>query len=429
MMIFPLLLAAAVEAGTPATPPSAASNAPPSIVFEVAPSRIVTPGTVSVTTNIAFEAAQRVTHISGAVVGQQYFIQSSDPAWKLASAESETPDICTISNGNMTAFGFPGAARIVAHFTNASGATATATAERDMRLLSAGATNVTLLGMATASLANAIFHSFATVTNGLTPLPPESPAYNIFSSQMIYSFGQPPPDPKWSNWVYTRNTNFWLNGVGGLDALNVFPYQMELTLVTPRHCLTVEHMRGCGSNYMICFVGTNNTIYWRRSLGTLAIGDRLRACILDAPVPITPMPLFSADALTTRIGMLRRTDDLRSNAHSLPVIMFNQRWQAWVGDAVFASAGFIVHEDRSMWFNGWSWAVSGPAVVGGDSGSARCLLIGHQLYLVGLCQTTRTESTMQDIPSINAALDALSDQTGQPRNHVIVFDDSRYPSY
>src|SRR4051812_40188377 len=82
------------------------------------------------------------------------------------------------------------------------------------------------------SLAAVILRSSLALTNGQSPPPTNGSAYSVFSSPMQYSFGAPPPDPGWTNWVYTRNTNFWLNGVQGLDALNVFPYQMQLTLVT-----------------------------------------------------------------------------------------------------------------------------------------------------------------------------------------------------
>jgi hypothetical protein len=421
-MIFALLLAVAVSGAPVAVPPS--------LVFSNALPRLVDPGTRTITTNHVFEAIQRVIKLSDSVVGPQFTIHSSNPAWTLTRVESETPDICTISNGNFTVFGFPGTAQFTGFFTNSSGDSTTASASQEMQLQPINGMKVDLIALARNSLADAIVDSTVALTNGLTAPVPQGKEYNEYSSPMLYSFGVPPPDPKWSNWVYKRNPDFWLNGVRGLDAINVFPYQMQLTLITPRHCLTVEHMRGCGSNYMVCFVGTDNTIYWRRSLGTVAIGDRLRACILDQPVPIEPMTLIDGATLTNKIGILRRTDTLRSTAHSLPMIMFNQLWQAWVGDAVYATTdGIILHDDRSLWLNGWSWPLVGKGVMGGDSGSARCLVIDRRLYLLGVTESTRTEYTMSDISAINAALDTLSDQTGLPHNHVTVFDAGKYPSY
>jgi hypothetical protein len=280
------------------------------------------------------------------------------------------------------------------------------------------------------SLAAAILRSSLALTNGQSPPPTNGSAYSAFSSPMQYSFGKLPSDPNWTNWVYTRNTNFWLNGVRGLDALNVFPYQMQLTLVTPRHCLTVAHMQGCGSNVMVCFVGTNNTIYWRRSLGMIAINNRLRACILDAPVPVPPMPLMAGADLAGKLGLFNGTRHLDTEIKALPVILFNQQWQAWVGDMTGASVHALLHQDRSTQLGGWSWAVpKTPAVVGGDSGSARCLVLNHQLYLIGVAMFADGDTSMYDIGEINASLDKLSAQTRQPRNHVTVFDASAYPSY
>jgi hypothetical protein len=201
-------------------------------------------------------------------------------------------------------------------------------------------------------------------------------------------------------------------------------------LVTPRHCLTVAHMQGCGSNVMVCFVGTNNTIYWRRSLGTIAISDRLRACILDSPVPIAPLPLIAGPDLANKLGLFDGAGHVHPEPKAVPMILFNQRWQAWVGDITAVNSDFILHQDRSMWLAGWSWAVpSGPAVVGGDSGSARCVVINHQLCLVGITAFTVAEASMYDIGAINASLDQLSAQTKQPTNHVSVFDVSAFPSY
>jgi hypothetical protein len=280
------------------------------------------------------------------------------------------------------------------------------------------------------SLAVAILRSSLALTNGQSPPPTNGSAYSAFSSPMLYSFGAPPPDPGWTNWVYTRNTNFWLNGVHGLDALNVFPYQMQLTLVTPRHCLTVAHMQGCGSNVMVCFVGTNNTTYWRRSLGTVAVGKSLRACILDSPVPVAPMPLISGPDLASKLGLFNGPSHLHPEPKAVPMICFNQRWQAWVGDISLVNIDGFGHQNRSVWLNDWSWAVgTGSAVVGGDSGSARCAVISQQLYFIGVASFVEGEASMYDIAAINASLDQLSVQTGQPTNHVSVLDASSYRSY
>src|SRR5581483_9124427 len=402
---------------------------PPSLVFSNAHPRILNQGTQSFSTNTVFEVTEREMKISGSVLGRQLSIHSGNSNWVLAGVQSLTPSVTYVTNGTYLAFVASGTAQISATLTNNLGQSTNLIASGRLDEFSGDGSVHELLSLAPGSLAADILRSSLALTNGQSPLPPKSPGYSAFSSPMQYDFGKPPPDPKWTNWTYQRNAGFWLNGVAGLEALNVFPYQMQLALVTPRHCLTVEHMRGCGSNVMVCFVGTNNITYWRRSLGTVAIGDHLRACILDAPVPITPMPLLSDDTLAHKIGMLRRTEDSHVPVHSLSMILFNQFWQAWAGDAGFSVPGVIGHFDHSLWLSGWSWAVPGQAVVGGDSGSARCFVIDRQLYLAGICQSLIGEVTLKDINQINAGLDQLSADTGQPKNHVTVFDDRKYPSY
>lgn len=273
----------------------------------------------------------------------------------------------------------------------------------------------------------AIIRSTLALTNGLTPPPQQGDAYSAFSTPMQMDFGNGPFNPKWTNWAYARNSHFWLSRVRGLEAINVFPYQMQLALVTPRHCLTVAHMQGCGSNVMVCFVGTNNTIYWRRSLGTLALGGTIRACILDEPLPIAPLPVIAESDLAAKCQLPNRLDPALIAERQLPCILFNQRWQAWAADLVASNGGYLFHIDPSHFLPDWCSAVTNrPPVVGGDSGSARCVVIDGQFYLTGVAQTVSADAGMYDIGAINGLLDKLSAQTHQPSNHVTVLDVSRF---
>ena len=83
-------------------------------------------------------------------------------------------------------------------------------------------------------------------------------------------------------------TNFWLHGVRGLSATaigfsNGLGGQGLITMVSPRHYLFSTHMHPEG--YRVAFLGTNNVIYWRKTLERADVANDTSVGILDADLP------------------------------------------------------------------------------------------------------------------------------------------------
>src|SRR3984957_18558849 len=83
-------------------------------------------------------------------------------------------------------------------------------------------------------------------------------------------------------------TNFWLHGVRGLSATaigcsNGLGGQGLITMVSPRHYLFSTHMHPEG--YRVAFLGTNNVIYWRKTLERVDVANDTSVGILDADLP------------------------------------------------------------------------------------------------------------------------------------------------
>src|SRR5262245_40543788 len=86
----------------------------------------------------------------------------------------------------------------------------------------------------------------------------------------------------------TWSTHSWLKGVQGLSATpigfsNVLGGQGLPTMVSPRHYLCATHMHP--ESYIIAFLGTNNTLYWRKTLQRLDVTNDTSVGILNADLP------------------------------------------------------------------------------------------------------------------------------------------------
>src|SRR5262249_7776676 len=105
------------------------------------------------------------------------------------------------------------------------------------------------------------------------------------------------------------------------------------TMVSPRHYICAVHMHPEG--FMIAFLGTNNTIYWRTSLQRLDVTNDTAVGILNADLPpgvsyLPVLPPNFADYLPTGgyvqgIGMNQdfRVFSQPMTFHNPPAVLWN----------------------------------------------------------------------------------------------------------
>jgi hypothetical protein len=173
----------------------------------------------------------------------------------------------------------------------------------------------------------------------------------------------------------TWSNRFWLRGVQGLSATpigfsNVLGGQGLPTMVSPRHYLCAAHMHP--ENYMIAFLGTNNSLYWRTTLQRLNVTNDTAVGILNADLPpqvgyLPVLPPNFADYLPTTIFVQGLGMNQDFCVFSQPLLFRNPPMILWSSSAQ-APFGLPPH---------WS-----AGLRGGDSSLPVRLLIGNQLVLV-----------------------------------------------
>jgi len=203
---------------------------------------------------------------------------------------------------------------------------------------------------------------------------------------------------------------FWLRDVQGLSATpvgysNLFSGQGLPTMVSPRHYLCSTHMHPEG--YMLAFLGTNNTIYWRKTLQRTDVGNDTSVGILteDLPPAVNFLPVLP----------MNFTNYLPATpTNFIQGIGMNQDFY------LFGQPMLLVNDWRIISWNPTEVVANGLpkeaniAIRGGDSSNPAMLLIGNQLVLVSHNFFARGgPSYPEQIPLINQKMHLLS-----TNNHV-----------
>ena len=175
----------------------------------------------------------------------------------------------------------------------------------------------------------------------------------------------------------TWSKTFWLYGVRGMSATclgysNGLGGQGLVTMVSPRHYLGATHMHPEGM--LAAFLGTNNVIYWRKTLQRVDVGNDTSVGILDADLPpaVGFLPVLPPDF-----------------AHYLPTnrtafvqgIGMNQNWRVFSQPMTFMFPGVVAWSSQGAapFGLGKNWNVT---IRAGDLSDPDMLLIGDQLVLV-----------------------------------------------
>ena len=200
------------------------------------------------------------------------------------------------------------------------------------------------------------------------------------------------------------STNCWLNGVRGLSATviggsNGMGAQGLTTMVSPRHYLFATHMHPEG--FLGAYLGTNNVIYWRRTLERADVGNDTSVGILNADLP--PAVGFLPVAPTNLMDYL--PTDYGSVVQGLGM---NQEMKIFSQPMNFGGISFITWDSRKAvpFGLGTNWNV---AIRGGDSSNPDMLLIHNQLVLVTHTYGERVgPSYASQISAINQKMHYLS---------------------
>jgi hypothetical protein len=173
------------------------------------------------------------------------------------------------------------------------------------------------------------------------------------------------------------STNFWLHGVRGLSATDIgcsngMGGQGLFTMVSPRHYLFATHMHPEG--YLAAFLGTNNVIYWRKTLERVDVSNDVSVGILNADLPpevgflpVAPANLLNylpADNLSVIQGVGMNQD---MKLFSQPMNFGNRTYVRWDNQ----------REIPLGLKSNWSIRIRA-----GDSSNPEMLLIDDQLVLV-----------------------------------------------
>jgi hypothetical protein len=170
---------------------------------------------------------------------------------------------------------------------------------------------------------------------------------------------------------------FWLHDVAGLSATpigftNLTGGQGLPTMISPRHYLCATHMHPEG--YLMAFLGTNNQIFYRRSLQRVDIGNDTSVGILnqDLPPAVGFLPLLPANytnylpaTATNFIQGIGMNQDFTYFGE--PMLLDNPIFVTW-NCAQTAPGGLSTN-----------WNIR---IRSGDSSNPALLLIGNQLVLV-----------------------------------------------
>jgi hypothetical protein len=184
-----------------------------------------------------------------------------------------------------------------------------------------------------------------------------------------------------TNLAYLTNakwsTNFWLKGVLGLSATcigcsNGMGAQGLTTKVSPRHYLFATHMHPEG--FLAAYLGSNNVIYWRKTLQRVDVGNDTSVGILDADLPpsVGYLPVLPPDYLN--YFSVKDVSYVQGIGMNQNLWVFGQPMQLLDRTSVNWSCW-----RRSPFGLGTNWNV---AIRGGDSSNPDMLLIGNQLVLV-----------------------------------------------
>jgi hypothetical protein len=217
-------------------------------------------------------------------------------------------------------------------------------------------------------------------------------AYYLSTNAAHYAVGHSPDDTKevanWSYGEYTNAnirliasavwaTNFWLYGVKGLSATcigysNGMGGQGLVTMVSPRHYLFATHMHPEG--YLTAFLGTDNIVYWRKTLERVDLVDDISVGILNTDLPpvVGYLPV-----LPTNILDYLPVD----NTSSIQGIGMNQDMHLFSQPMNFGKPFYVRWSDtmRAPLGLGKDWNVR---IRAGDSSDPEMLLIGNQLVLL-----------------------------------------------
>ncbi len=173
------------------------------------------------------------------------------------------------------------------------------------------------------------------------------------------------------------STNFWLKGVLGLSATSIgysngMGGQGMVTMVSPRHYLCATHMHPEG--FLAAFLGSNNIIYWRKTLQRVDVTNDISVGILNADLPpsVGYMPVLPPDY--TNYISAKNATFVQGIGMNQGLRVFGQPMQLVNRTVVYWNC-----ERRSPFGLGTNWNV---AIHGGDSSNPEMLLIGNQLVLV-----------------------------------------------
>jgi hypothetical protein len=241
---------------------------------------------------------------------------------------------------------------------------------------------------------------------------PETLAYHLSTNAVARA--QLPPDLQ----PFTANNSLeldrltsarwsptcWLHGVAGLSATpigftNLAGGQGLPTLVSPRHYLCATHMHP--ESYRMAFLGTNNELFYRRSLQRVNLGNDISVGILDRDLPpaVEFLPVLPANYTnylpTTATNFIQGIGMNQDFAYfGEPMLLGNPAFVTW--NCTQTAPGGL----------GTNWNVR---IRGGDSSNPALLLIGNQLVLVSHNYTVGSGPNYAlQIPAINEQMHFLS---------------------
>jgi len=173
----------------------------------------------------------------------------------------------------------------------------------------------------------------------------------------------------------TWSTNFWLKGVLGLSATSIgssngMGGQGLITMVSPRHYLFATHMHPEG--FLVAFLGSDNVIYWRKTLQRVDLSNDTSVGILNADLPpsVGYLPVLPPDF----------TNYIPTGRACVQGIGMNQNLRVFSQPMFFGHPTYVGWNSRAAapFGLGTNWNV---AIRSGDSSNPEMLLIGNQLIL------------------------------------------------
>jgi hypothetical protein len=190
--------------------------------------------------------------------------------------------------------------------------------------------------------------------------------YNVYSGTNLFHL---------TNSIWS--TNCWLHDVSGLSATDIgcsngMGGQGLFTMVSPRHYLFATHMHP--ESFLAAFLGTNNVIYWRKTLERVDVNSDTSVGILNADLPpsvgyLPVLPKNYGDYIPTKTFTV------------IQGIGMNQEMLLFSQPMVLGDSPFIRWNCQGIIPSGLSTNWSQP-IRGGDSSNPEMLLIKNQLVLV-----------------------------------------------